>query len=246
MSAPTDPRAFPLLAIDIGNTSTVLGLTGQDLQLTHTWRIRTNRDQLPDDLALSLGGLLALAGAQRPRSAAISNVAPPLGQNYLLALEQHFGVDAFVVSLQNLPEVSVELTEPGNVGADRLCNLFGAERYLTGSEYAVVVDFGTSTNFDVIGRGRRFIGGVLATGAQVLRRRAVCPRRRPCRASICRLRSVPSARTPFTPCNRGLVFGYAEMVDGLLRRIRSELPGRAVTIATGGLCPHGGRHLHPD
>ena len=72
---------------------------------------------MPDDLALSLRGLLALSGSASPRSAVLSNVAPPLGQNYLLALQQHFGLDAFVVSARNLPDVRVELTEPGNVGA---------------------------------------------------------------------------------------------------------------------------------
>ena len=232
MPAP-DPARFPLLAIDIGNTSTVLGLADQDLNLAQTWRVRTNRDLLPDDLALHLSGLLNLSGAARPRSAVLSNVAPPLGQNYLLALRAHFGIEAFVVSAQTLPDVRVELTEPGNVGADRLCNLFGAEPYLTDVEYAVVVDFGTSTNFDVIGRGRRFIGGVLATGAQVsadalFARAAALPR--------ITLQAPASAigKNTVHALQSGLVFGYAEMVDGLLRRIRAELPGPAVAVATGG------------
>ena len=116
---------------------------------------------------------------------------------------------------------------------DRLCNLFGAERYLTETEYAVVVDFGTSTNFDVIGRGRRFIGGVLATGAQVsadalFARAAALPR--------INLEAPISAigKNTVHALQSGLVFGYAEMVDGLLRRIRAELPGPAIAIATGG------------
>ena len=232
-ASPLSERAFPLLAIDIGNTTTVLGLANAALELTHTWRIRTNRDQLPDDLALHLSGLLALSGTGPPGSAVLSNVAPPLGQNYLSALTQHFGLDAFVVNARNLPDVRVELTEPGNVGADRLCNLFGAERYLTETEYAVVVDFGTSTNFDVIGRGRRFIGGVLATGAQVsadalFARAAALPR--------INLEAPIGAigKNTVHALQSGLVFGYAEMVDGLLRRIRAELPGPAIAIATGG------------
>ena len=233
MSSPLESARFPLLAIDIGNTSTVLGLADETLTLIQTWRVRTNRDLLPDDLALQVGALLALSGAPRPRSAVLSNVAPPLGQNYLLALEAHFGIQAFVVSAQNLPDVQVELSEPGNVGADRLCNLFGAERYLAQAEYAVVVDFGTSTNFDVIGRGRRFVGGVLATGAQVsadalFARAAALPR--------ITLQAPASAigKNTVHALQSGLVFGYAEMVDGLLRRIRAELPSGAVTIATGG------------
>lgn len=230
---PASPSSFPLLAVDIGNTSTVLGLADASLTLTHTWRVRTNRDHLPDDLALQLQGLFALAGAAPPRAAVLSSVAPPLGQNYALALRRHFRVEAFEVSAENLPDVTVELDQPGAVGADRLANLFGAERYLGGHEYAVVVDFGTSTNFDVIGRGRRFLGGVLATGAQLsadalFSRAAKLPR-----ITLEAPRTAIGKNTTHA-LQSGLVFGYAEMVDGLLRRIRAELPGPAVAVATGG------------
>ncbi|THF69788.1 type III pantothenate kinase [Deinococcus sp. Arct2-2] len=235
-SAPAS--AFPLLVVDIGNTSTVLGLADAGLNLTHTWRVRTNRDVLPDDLALQLRGLFDLAGLggaemAGPRAAVLSSVAPPVGQNYALALKRHFGITALEVSAAALPDVRVELDIPDAVGADRLCNLFGAEKYLGTHEYAVVVDFGTSTNFDVIGRGRRFIGGVLATGAQVsadalFSRAAKLPR--------ITLEAPLSAigKNTIHALQSGLVFGYAEMVDGLLRRIRSELSAPAVAIATGG------------
>lgn len=230
---PPVPASFPLLAVDIGNTSTVLGLADASLTLTHTWRVRTNRDLLPDDLALQLHSLFTLTGAPIPRSAVLSSVAPPLGTNYALALRRHFRVEAFEVTAGNLPDVTVELDQPGNIGADRLCNLFGAERYLNGYEYAVVVDFGTSTNFDVVGRGRRFLGGILATGAQVsadalFARAAKLPR--------ITLEAPASAigKNTVHALQSGLVFGYAEMVDGLLRRIRAELPAPAVAIATGG------------
>ena len=238
---PVRPR-FPLLAVDIGNTSTVLGLAEPDpgtgeLHLTHTWRLRTNRELLPDDLALQLHSLLNLSGATPPGSAVLSSVAPPLGQNYLLALRQHFAVEALEVSAENLPDVSVELDQPGAVGADRLSNLYGAGRYLGGFEggfeYAVVVDFGTSTNFDVIGRGRRFLGGVLATGAQVsadalFARAAKLPR------VVLEAPQTVIGRNTVHALQSGLVYGYAEMVDGLLRRIRTELDAPAVAIATGG------------
>ena len=225
--------AFPLLAVDIGNTSTVIGLADEQLNLTNTWRIRTNREHLPDDLAMRLHGLLQLTGAPMPRAAILSSVAPPLGENYALALRRHFAVEAFEVRATNLPDVSVELDVPDAVGADRLCNLFGAEKYLGHHEYAVVVDFGTSTNFDVIGRGRRFLGGVLATGAQVsadalFSRAAKLPR------ITLQAPATAIGKNTTHALQSGLVFGYAEMVDGLLRRIRAELPGPAVAIATGG------------
>lgn len=224
---------FPLLAIDIGNTSTVLGLTDQNLNLVHTWRIKTSRDMFPDDLAAQMHSLFRVTDSPMPRSAVLSSVAPPVGENYAQALEKHFGIQAFSVSSSNLPDVRVELDTPDTLGADRLCNLFGAERYLQNHEFAIVVDFGTSTNFDVIGKGRRFIGGVLATGAQVsanalFERAAKLPR-----ISL----EAPTqtiGKNTVTALQSGLVFGYAEMVDGMIRRIQNELPGPAVTIATGG------------
>lgn len=142
-------------------------------------------------------------------------------------------MQAFFVSTETLPDVRVELDTPTTLGADRLCNLFGAERYLHSNEYAIVVDFGTSTNFDVIGKGRRFIGGILATGAQVsadalFARAAKLPR--------ISLQAPTQAlgKNTVQALQSGLVFGYAEMVDGLLRRLQKELPSRAVCIATGG------------
>lgn len=224
---------FPLLALDIGNTSTVLGLTDERYQLTHTWRVCTNRDELPDDIAVKLRGLLSLAKAPQPQAAVVSSVVPPVGENYALALERHFGVRSLSVSAEQLPDVTVEVQPPGAIGADRLCNLFGAARYLEHSEYAIVVDFGTSTNFDVIGRGKRFLGGVLATGAQVsadamFARAAKLPR------VALQAPASTLGKDTVHALQSGLVYGYAEMVDGLLRRLRRELPAPAVSIATGG------------
>lgn len=224
--------ATPLLAIDIGNTSSVLGLFDGPT-LMQSWRIRTNREALPDDLAVQLESLLALSKMPNPQAAVLSSVAPPVGENYAKALERHYGIRAFEVGAAQLPDVQVELDNPQAVGADRLCNLFGAEKYMDSYEYAVVVDFGTSTNFDVIGKGRRFLGGVLATGAQVsadaLFARA---------AKLPRIALTPPehaiGRNTVAALQAGLVFGYVEMVDGLLRRIRSELDAPAVSIATGG------------
>lgn len=225
----------PLLAIDIGNTSTVLGLTDSAGHLVQTWRIRTNRDLLPDDLARQVRSLFAMSGCELPRQAVLSSVAPPVGENYAAGLSLRFGMEVFSVFSAALPNVSVELDDPSAVGADRLCNLFGAEKYLalTGREYAIVVDFGTSTNFDVIGKGRRFLGGVLATGPQVsadaLFARA---------AKLPRIALEPPAqaigRNTVDALKSGMVFGYADMTDGMLRRLRNELDAPAVTVATGG------------
>lgn len=224
---------FPLLAIDIGNTSTVLGLADQHLNLSHTWRIQTSRDMFPDDLAAQMYSLFRVANSPMPKAAILSSVAPPVGENYAQALEKHFGIQAFSVNSSNLPDISIELDTPETLGADRLCNLFGAERYMAEHEFAIVVDFGTSTNFDVIGKGRRFIGGVLATGAQVSANALFSRAAKLPRISL-EMPAQTIGKNTVDALQSGLVFGYAEMVDGILRRIQGELPSPAVTIATGG------------
>lgn len=226
---------FPLLAVDVGNTTTVLGLANAHYQLTHNWRVRTNRQLLPDDLAEQLSGLLNLSQAPAPQSAVLSSVAPPLGENYASALKKYFGIEALSVKADQLPDVSIELDASTNLGADRLCNLFGVESYLESQEceFGIVVDFGTSTNFDVIGRGRRFLGGVLATGAQLSADALFSHAAQLPRIHLEAPRSALGKNTRHA-LQSGLVFGYAEMVDGMIRRLKAEIGGPAVVVATGG------------
>ncbi|MBB6097559.1 type III pantothenate kinase [Deinobacterium chartae] len=223
----------PLLAIDVGNTSTVLGLIGADDTVLHRWRVRTARDLLPDDLALTLSGLLGLVGAPTPAAAILSSVVPPLGQNLRAALEAHWRIPVLEVGASNLPEVRIDLEDPRAIGADRLVNLYGAQPYLEAGQYGIIVDFGTATTFDVVQAPLRFMGGVIAPGPAtaadaLFSRTAKLPR--------VLLEAPPQAvgRNTAEAIQSGLVFGYAEMVDGMVARLSRELPAAPRVIATGG------------
>lgn len=236
----SDMCPFPLLVIDIGNTSTVLGLANDTYELQHNWRVRTKRDLLPDDLARQLYSLFSMSKAEFPRAAVLSSVAPPVGENYVIALQKYFDIETLSVQADQLPDVQLELETNTNLGADRLCNLFGVERYLgtdpsshSTYQFAVVVDFGTSTNFDIVGTGRRFLGGVLATGAQISADALFAHAAQLPRINLEAPQSVIGKSTKHA-LQSGLVFGYAEMVDGIIRRIKTELAGPTVTVATGG------------
>lgn len=223
-----------LLAIDVGNTSTVLGLLDQNDHLLHSWRIRTARDLLPDNYAMQIKNLLELSKAPAPHAAIISSVAPPVGANIQKALTQYWNIPALEVGVENL-QVSIEIKEPKAVGADRLVNMVGVQHYLESSpfEYALVVDFGTATTFDAVARGNRFLGGVIAPGPATAADSLFSATAKLPRVALV---APPKALggTTVEAIQSGLVFGYAEMVDGMVRRLSLELPAKPLVIATGG------------
>lgn len=242
-----------LLAVDIGNTSTVLGLFDGE-RAAAWWRIATDRMRMADEYAVLLRNLLALDGAATPDAAIVSSVVPPAGRELADALRRHWAIDALRVSSELVqPLLSIETERPPEVGADRIVNAIAALRYA--GDAFVVVDFGTATNFDLVVQPNRLLGVALAPGplvaaealfargAQLPRVDLVAPRRAVGRNTVDALRS-------------GLVFGYAEMVDGMVGRIEREAreevgAGTRVTvIATGGFAevlePHCARFDHVD
>lgn len=233
------------MLVDVGNTSTAFGLARANEAPRQLWRIRTNASAMPDDLRAQMHALWRADFAEDfPRAAAFSSVVQPFGRNLREALEKS-GVRVTELAATADHGLSIELSEPMSVGADRLCNLFGVQERLqdAGLPYAIVVDFGTSTNFDVIGAPNRFLGGVLATGPQVS-----------AEALFARAPRLP--RVPLLPpqhaigkntaeaLQSGMVFGHVDMIDGLLRRIRAELDGPALAVATGGFAEMVGTLCH--
>ncbi len=237
-----------LLAVDVGNTSTVLGLFDGE-RLVADWRISTDRRRMADQYAVLLRELFALDGLDPPGRAIVSSVAPPADRELARALADRFGVRARTVGAELVaPLLSVETERPTEVGADRLVNAVAATR--TEGDAWIVVDFGTAANFDLILAPNRLMGVALAPGpmiaAEALFERAaklprvdlVAPERAVGRTTVDALRS-------------GLVFGYAEMVDGMVGRIEREAreeigPDATVrVIATGGFAevvmPHARR-----
>lgn len=221
-----------LLTIDVGNTNTVLGLF-EDRDIQHSWRIRTDSRQTADELALTFHGLLA----QHP--AAITGIAlcstvPSVLREMRNMIERYYPDLPFVVVEPGTKTgVQIQTDNPKEVGADRIVNTLAAFELFGGP--AIVVDFGTSTNLDVVSESGEFIGGALAPGIEIsldaLTSRAAQLRK----VELVRPRSV-IGRNTVEALQSGALYGFAGQVDGLVTRIKSELKApSAAVIATGGL-----------
>ena len=225
-----------LLAIDIGNTEITIGLfAGQDLE--RSWRIMTHPDRTPDEWAIQLRALFAQAGLDITdvTKSIVASVVPLTTEAVTDGLVDASGTVPVVVTAQNLP-IQLDVDEPQTVGADRMVNTLAASR-LFGCD-TIVVDFGTATTLDCITKDGRFLGGVIAPGVRTAGENLV---KRAAKLSSTDLRAPDRAIGRRTDdCLRaGIVFGAADAVDGLVRRIKGEWPTRDVprVVATGGLAP---------
>ena len=222
-----------LLVIDVGNTETVLGVFDGDELVAH-WRVTTVHGRTRDEYRLLLGGMLEMEGygPGKLTATAISSVVPPATQA-LREVATHLAGDAVLVVGPGVKTgMPIVIDNPREVGADRIVNaVAAASRY---GAPAVVVDFGTSTNFDIVSADREYIGGVIATGLEVsqdaLIRRTAALRRVELQAP----RSVIGKGT-VEAIQSGLLYGHAGLVDGVMERILAELGSGSVTLATGGL-----------
>jgi type III pantothenate kinase len=222
-----------LLAIDVGNTNTVLGIYRGD-ELVADWRIQTDGSRTSDEYAVLLGSLLSLRGFDRGEitHGILSSVVPPAVFGIRGFFRQHLEVPALVVGPGIKTGMPILYENPREVGADRIVNAVAAyERFSSG---CIVVDFGTATTWDVVTDKGEYLGGVIAPGihisAQALYERASkLPR-----VEIARPPKVVGRNTTAS-MQSGLLYGYAGMVDAVVERIRDEVEFEARCIATGGM-----------
>jgi type III pantothenate kinase len=224
-----------LLALDIGNTEITLGLF-RERDLEAHWRLTTNPDRTPDEWAASVAAFLDHAGRSpnEVRAACLASVAPSVTQSIMEGVEKTTGRLPQAVDARTPLPITLDVDEPLSVGADRVVNVLAASQLFQAD--TIVVDFGTATTFDCVTADARFIGGVimpgLRTSADQLTRRA---------AKLPATELLPPERAigrHTEECIRaGVLFGAADSVDGIVRRIRAEWPGGGTprVIATGGL-----------
>jgi type III pantothenate kinase len=217
-----------LLAIDVGNTQTALGLF-EGGSLARSWRLATEPQRTGDELGIFLGGLLELSSLD---GICVASTVPALIRSYEELAEQ-VGANLLVLGPGTKTGIAVRYDDPREVGPDRIANAVAArERYGAPS---IVVDFGTSTNFDVVSAAGEYVGGVLAPGIEVSMN-ALFERA----ARLVKVDFVaPEAaigKTTESALRSGLVYGFAGQVDGIAERIRAELEAPdALVVATGGL-----------
>jgi type III pantothenate kinase len=217
-----------LLAIDVGNTQTVLGLF-EGSELREHWRLATDRERTGDELGVLITGLL---DPDEVDGVSLSSSVPPLVQEYEAVAERWLRAPLLSLGPGVRTGIPIRYDDPREVGPDRIVNAVAAlERY---GAPCIVVDFGTSTNFDVVSAEGEFAGGVLAPGIEVSMQALFS---RAARLFTIEFVEPPTVigKTTAASLQSGLVYGFAGQVDGIVERIRGELAAEARAIGTGGL-----------
>ncbi len=222
-----------LLCIDIGNTNTSLA-TFSGEKLVHSWRTKTDSRDTADEMGLLYRGLLAGDAIQLTGIAACSTVPSALRSLRTMLSRYYDAVPTVIVEPGVKTGVQLAIDNPKEVGTDRVVNTIAAYSCYGGP--AIVVDFGTSTNFDVISDKGEFLGGVLAPGIEISVDALA--------ARAAQLRKVELVKPPrvigknTVEClQSGVVYGFAGQVDGIVRRIIAEMGPVQAVVATGGLAP---------
>jgi type III pantothenate kinase len=220
-----------LLAIDVGNTNTVLGVYGGEKLVRH-WRIQTEAERTADEYGVLLHGLFG-ASAIEPRidGVIISCVVPPMQKTVETVSRDYLKVEPITVGPGTKTGMPILYDNPKEVGADRIVNAVAA--FDRTRDTTIIVDFGTATTFDYVSAKGEYVGGVITPGPGIaldaLYQRAA------------KLYRVEMAKPPrvvgrntIHAIQSGIVYGYVSMVDGIVRRIQEENHVTARVLATGG------------
>jgi type III pantothenate kinase len=226
-----------LLAIDVGNTNIVLGVFEEE-RLVESWRLATLRERTSDEIGIWVAQLFEHRSIDvgRVDGIVMGSVVPPLTGTFMTMAQRYFGMTPLNVDSSVDTGMPILYKHPAEVGADRILNGVAGYR-LYGHDLdspLIIVDFGTATTFDAISKKGEYLGGVICPGLQIsadalFQRAARLPRvdvKKPCEVI---------GRTTVGAIESGLYYGYVGLVDGVVRRMREDLGGRAACIATGGL-----------
>lgn len=224
-----------LLAIDVGNTQVALGMFDHDELVGH-WRLSTNAEATFDEARWQLVGILGADGFTQSdiRGVAIASVVPAVTAALRRVAPHLTSGPVIVVEPGVRTGMSIEIDNPREVGADRIVNALAArERY---GAPVVVVDFGTSTNFDVVGVEGAYIGGAIAPGLEISTEALISGTAALRKVEFTPPRSV-IGRGTVEAIQSGGLYGHAGLVDGIVERIAAEFDEPITRVATGGLAP---------
>src|SRR5579872_4774773 len=233
-----------LLTLDVGNTNTVLGFF-RGTELVAHWRLTTARDQTVDEYGILTRELFTLAGID-PSSVSgviISSVVPPLNSTLMEMSERYFRVKALFIEPGVKTGMPVLYDNPQEVGADRIVNAVAAFEKYGGP--CIVVDFGTAINFDAVSERGEYLGGVLAPGLGISAEALFSRAARLFRVEIKDPGKIIGTNTAAS-MQSGLYYGYTDLVDGILERMKKVLGAKTKVIATGGqasLIGRASRHI---
>ncbi len=223
-----------LLAIDAGNTQIALGVYGSDGKIRHHWRISTDMRRTEDEYGMLFLSFLSTVNltAKDLRGSVIASVVPPMTPVLERAILKYAGKEPLIVGPGTKTGINVRFENPKEVGPDRIAHAVAA-LYKYGGP-AIIVDFGTATTFDVVSADGNYIGGAVAPGIltsldALFEKAAKLPR-----IELARPQAA-IGKTTVQGMQSGVVYGFAGLADGLIRRIAKEIGGLPRVIATGGL-----------
>jgi type III pantothenate kinase len=233
-----------LLAVDVGNTNTVLGVF-RDANLIANWRLTTARDQTVDEYGILTRDLFTIAtlDPHEIRGVIISSVVPPLNSTLEGMAERYFHTKALFVEPGVRTGMPVHYDNPQEVGADRIVNSIAAFAKYGGP--CIVVDFGTAINFDVVSERGEYLGGALAPGIGISAEALFARAARLSRVEIRDPGKIIGTNTVHS-MQAGLFYGFTDLVDGILDRIKKVIGKDTRVIATGGqasLIAQASRHI---
>jgi type III pantothenate kinase len=225
-----------LLAIDIGNTNTVLGLF-EDGSLVHDWRIRTEVNITIDEYAIILRSLFAVheIPLDSVNDVIISCVVPPVLNSAERFCQRYFRTAPLVVGPGIRTGMPILYDNPKEVGADRIVNAVAA--YDQRKNSVIVVDFGTATTFDYVSERGEYMGGVISPGIMISCEALFQKASKLPRVEIFARPPSIMAKNTIASMNAGIVYGYAGLVEGIISRMKREVNREVYVVATGGLAP---------
>lgn len=231
-----------LLVIDLGNTNVVLGVWRGE-ELVRSWRLTTARERTADEYGILARQLVGDALHAQLEGAIVASVVPPMNGEMTRMVQHYFGIDPIFVEPGVKTGIAIQVDNPQDVGADRIVNCAAAHHQFGGP--TVIVDFGTATTFDVVTEDAKFVGGVIAPGLNISAEALFARAARLPRVDIRKPDHVIGTNTVVN-MQSGIYYGYLGLVDGILARIKREVPDLKRVIATGGLAPlfeHESEHI---
>ena len=222
-----------LLAVDIGNTHTVIGLF-RDWEMWDSWRIASDPMKTEDEYAIIISNLLATEGhcMREIKALVLSSTVPALTDIWQHLTNKYFDIEPLIVSAETKTDMPLKVDNPQMVGADRIVNSVEAIRkYGTN---LIVVDLGTATTFDCISQDGEYIGGAIAPGVAISANALAEKAAKLPRVQFVVPEKVLSPNTTGA-LQSGIVYGFAGQIDGIVKRLKAEMGGDVKVIATGGL-----------
>ncbi len=221
-----------LLAIDIGNTVTTMGVF-EDNKIRATWHLATNVERMADEHAALL---LDLLGHQNLKpsdvtKAALCCVVPPLLATYQELFQRYFHVSPLVIAAGVKTGVRIRMENPKEVGADRIANAAAAHHLYR--DPVIIVDLGTATTFDVVSREGDYLGGVIAPGINTAAEALFTQASMLPQVELSAPKHAIGSSTA-SAMQAGIIFGYVGLIEGIIARIQRELGDKAKVVATGG------------